>query len=169
MEWLRKHSCHLLRIGLGVIFVWFGALKFFPGMSPAEGLVAKTVCWAVDPELFIPVLGGWECAMGIGLLTGKWMRLTLLSLGAHMAGTFMPLVACPEAVWIHFPYAWTLEGQYILKNIVIIAAGLALASRITVPGNPAAERLPHRLPAAGLTDSLRWRLETASRHEGGAR
>jgi len=116
-----------LRWGLGVVFLWFGALKFVPGLSPAEALVARTVCWAVDPAWFLPLLATWECAIGLGLLFGRYLRVTLLLMALHMAGTFLPLLVCPEDVWTRFPYAWTLEGQYILKNLVLIAAGMAVA------------------------------------------
>jgi len=117
----------VLRLGLGVVFLWFGALKFVPGLSPAEGLVARTVCWAVDPAWFLPVLAAWECAIGLGLLLGRFLPATLALMGLHMAGTFLPLVVCPETVWTRFPYAFTLEGQYIVKNLVLVAAGLVLA------------------------------------------
>jgi len=132
-DWLAWRATHLLCLALGIVFLWFGVLKFFPGLSPAEGLIEKTVGWIVDPHWFIPVLGGWECAIGLGLLLRRRLRFTLLLLGAHMAGTFLPLVVCPENVWTHFPYAWTLEGQYIVKNLVLIGAGLAVAGGLRRP------------------------------------
>ena len=126
-DWSARNALRVLRFGLGVIFLWFGALKFAPGVSPAEGLIAKTVDWAVDPAVFLKVLAVWECAMGVALLLGRLPRLTLLLFAAHMAGTFMPMGACPEQVWTTFPYALTLEGQYIIKNLVLVGAGLAVA------------------------------------------
>ena len=135
-DWLARNGVHILRLGLGVVFLWFGALKLVPGMSPAEALVAKTVSWAVDPTWFLPVLAIWECAIGLGLIVNRLQRLTLLLLFAHMPGTFMPLVVCPELVWSSFPFGWTLEGQYILKNLVFVAAGWTVL-------------LPHCLPSRG--------------------
>lgn len=135
-SWFAENGVHFLRLGLGVVFFWFGALKLFPGMSPAEGLVAETVGWVVDPTWFLPVLAVWECAIGLGLILNCMPRLTLLLLFAHMPGTFMPLVVCPELVWTDFPFGWTLEGQYIVKNFVLIGAGLTLVGRLRARADP---------------------------------
>ena len=128
-DWMARHGLTVLRIGLGIVFFWFGILKFFPGLSPAEGLVRSTV-YFVDPDLFIPVLAAWETLIGIGLLTGKAMRLTLLLLFLQMPGTALPLVILPDVVWTAFPHGLTLEGQYIIKNLVLIGAGLVLGARV---------------------------------------
>ena len=128
-RWMAAHGLFVLRIGLGMVFFWFGMLKFFPGLSPAEGLVRNTV-YFVDPDLFIPVLAAWETLIGIGLLTGKYMRLTLLLLFLQMPGTALPLVVLPEVVWTAFPYGLTLEGQYIIKNLVLIGAALVLGAHV---------------------------------------
>ena len=128
-RWMAAHGLFVLRIGLGIVFFWFGMLKFFPGLSPAEELVRNTV-YFVDPDLFIPVLAGWETLIGIGLLTGKYMRLTLLLLFLQMPGTALPLVVLPEIVWTAFPHGLTLEGQYIIKNLVLIGAGLVLGAHV---------------------------------------
>jgi uncharacterized membrane protein YphA (DoxX/SURF4 family) len=94
-HWMARNGLFILRIGLGVIFLWFGALKLFPGLSPAEVLVRKTT-YFVDPDWFIPVLALWEMSIGIGLiLGGKFMRLTLLLLFLQMPGTALPLVVLP--------------------------------------------------------------------------
>jgi len=148
-RWSSRNAVHVLRVGLGVVFVWFGALKFQPGLSPAEGLIARTVGWAVDPAVFIPVLAAWECAMGLALLLGRFPRLTLLALGAHMSGTFMPLVACPDEVWTVFPHVLTLEGQYIFKNLVLVGAGLAVADHLR--RQPARVRPPRRNTQGAVT------------------
>jgi len=140
--WFARNGLRILRVGLGVVFLWFGVLKFFPGMSPAEALIEETVRWAVDPALFKPLLAVWECAIGIGLILRRCCRLTLLALFAHMAGTFMPLFTCPHAVWSEFPHALTLEGQYILKNIVLIGAAIVLFGSLQAetPAEAAGER-----------------------------
>ena len=78
-QWMAKYGPVTLRIGLGIIFFWFGALKFFPGLSPAEELVRHTV-YFVDPDVFIPILATWEVLIGLGLIAGKFMRTTLLLL-----------------------------------------------------------------------------------------
>jgi hypothetical protein len=84
----------------------------------------------VDPDLFLPLLAIWEMVIGLGLIFGVFMRLTLLLLFLQMGGTALPLVVLPEAVWTHFPYGLTLEGQYIVKNMVIIGAALVLGATV---------------------------------------
>ena len=128
-EWMAKYGLKILRIGLGVVFFWFGVLKFFPGLSPAENLVRNTI-YFIHPDLFIPVLALWESIIGIGLITGKYMRFTLLLLFLQMPATAMPIFILPDVVWTAFPYGLTLEGQYIIKNIVLISAGLVLGATV---------------------------------------
>ena len=128
-SWMAKYGLAILRIGLGVVFFWFGVLKFFPGMSPAEDLVRNTV-YFIDPDLFIPVLAAWESLIGLGLITGKFMRLTLLLLFLQMPGTALPIVILPDVVWNSFPFQLTLEGQYIIKNLVLIGGGLVLGATV---------------------------------------
>ena len=101
----------------------------FPGLSPAEDLVRNTIFF-VDPDLFLPVLALWEMAIGVGLIVGKWMRLTLLLLFLQMPGTVLPLFILPETTWQHVPYSPTMEGQYIIKNLVLIGAGLVLGATV---------------------------------------
>ncbi|WP_420645854.1 DoxX family membrane protein [Candidatus Leptofilum sp.] len=127
--WMARYGMVIMRIGLGIIFFWFGALKLVPGLSPAEELVRNTT-YFVNPDWFIPVLAVWEMAIGLGLIVGKFMRLTLLLLFLQMPGTALPLVVLPEAVWTQFPYGLTLEGQYIIKNLVLIGAGLVLGGTV---------------------------------------
>ena len=128
-HWMADTGLSVLRIGLGVIFLWFGVLKFFPGLSPAEELVRNTI-YFVDPDLFIPVLASWECLIGIGLICGKFLRITLFLLFLQMPGTAMSLIILPDVVWTIFPYGLTLEGQYIVKNLVLIGAGLVLGGTV---------------------------------------
>ncbi len=127
--WMARYGLVIMRVGLGIVFFWFGALKLFPGFSPAEDLVRNTV-YFIDPDLFIPVLAIWEMLIGLGLVFGKYMRVTLLLLFLQMPGTALPLVLLPEVVWTHFPLGLTLEGQYIVKNLVLIGAGLALGGTV---------------------------------------
>lgn len=127
--WMAKYGLTILRIGLGIVFLWFGVLKFFKGLSPAEELVRNTV-YFFDPDIFIPVLAAWESLIGIGLITGKYLRVTLLLLFLQMPGTALPLLILPEKVWTVFPYGLTLEGQYIVKNLVLIGAGLVIGATV---------------------------------------
>jgi len=128
-NWMARAGLKFLRIGLGIVFFWFGILKFFPGLSPAEELVRNTI-YFLDPNTFIPILAAWETLIGFGLITGKFMRLTLLLLFLQMPGTALPLIILPDIVWNIFPYGLTLEGQYIIKNLVLIGAGIALGGTV---------------------------------------
>ena len=135
--WMARHSILLTRIALGIIFTWFGALKFFPALSPAEELAARTIerltGGAVAAPASLYLLATWEVLIGLGLLTGRLLRLTLLLLFVQMIGTLLPLVFFPSETFTRFPFAPTLEGQYIIKNLVLIGAGLVVGA--TVRGN----------------------------------
>ena len=126
--WMRRHGHAFLRVSLGVVFIWFGALKPL-GMSSAAPLVAKTVYW-FDPGVFVPILGWWEVAIGLGLLWRPMVRVALLLLFLQMPGTFLPLVLLPEICFERVPFAPTLEGQYIIKNLVLISAGIVLGGAV---------------------------------------
>jgi len=124
----------LLRVSLGIIFFWFGVLKFFPGFSPAQELATRTISiltfGVIPPNVSILVLATWECLIGLGLLLGVFMRATLLLLFLQMLGTIAPLFLFPQEVFTHLPYAPTLEGQYIIKNIVLVSAGLVIGATV---------------------------------------
>jgi uncharacterized membrane protein YphA (DoxX/SURF4 family) len=132
--WMADHGVLLLRLSLGVIFLWFGALKFFPGLSPAQDLAARTIdamtFGNVPMRAAIVILAAWECLIGIGLLVGKMLRFTLLLLWLQMLGTVTPAFLFPAEVFVHFPYALTLEGQYIVKNLVLVTAGLVIGATV---------------------------------------
>jgi len=123
-----RWSIPALRAALGIVFVWFGGLKVL-GVSPAADLVAATV-YVVPAALFVPVLGVWEVLIGLCLLYRPLTRAGLLLLALQLPGTFLPLVLLPEVVYVTFPYALTVEGQYIIKNLVIIAAALVIGSTV---------------------------------------
>jgi uncharacterized membrane protein YphA (DoxX/SURF4 family) len=128
-KWMADYGMLILRVGLGIVFLWFGVLKFFKGLSPAEELVRNTV-YLFDPDSFIIVLAVWESLIGIGLITGKFLRTILLLLFLQMPGTALPLVILPEKLWTVFPYGLTLEGQYIIKNLVLMGAGLVIGATV---------------------------------------
>ncbi len=128
-RWMARYGIPFLRISMGVVFIWFGALKLVPDLSPAEGLIRDTVP-LVPMSVFIPFLAIWEIAIGIGFVTGRWMRATILLLFLQMPGTISPIVLNPDAVWNIFPYGLTLEGQYIVKNLVLISAALVIGATV---------------------------------------
>lgn len=126
--WMERYGLFLLRISLAVIFIWFGILKPL-GMSPAEELVKKTVYW-FPPDLFVPILGIWEVLIGIFLLFRPLIRGALFLLFLQMPGTMLPLVLLPDACFTQFPIGLTLEGQYIIKNLVLISAAIVVGGTV---------------------------------------
>ncbi len=132
--WMARHGVGLARIALGVVFLWFGAIKFVPGLSPAADLAGRTIeaitFGLVTPNVGVPILAAWECLVGLGLLTGYQLRVTLLLLFVQMPGTMMPLLLFPEETFRIFPYAPTLEGQYIIKNVVLVSAAIVVGATV---------------------------------------
>jgi uncharacterized membrane protein YphA (DoxX/SURF4 family) len=124
--WMARRGVLLTRIALGIVFLWFGAIKFVPEWSPAAELATRTITMLsfgmVPPSLSLPLLAAWESLIGLGLLSGRFLRTTLLLLFVQMPGTMMPLFLFPDEAFRAFPYAPTLEGQYIIKNLVLVGA-----------------------------------------------
>jgi uncharacterized membrane protein YphA (DoxX/SURF4 family) len=133
-RWMADHGLLLMRLALGVVFLWFGALKFFPGLSPAETLAGRTIetlsLGYISAGTAVVILAVWECLIGLGLLIGRFMRATLALLFLQMLGTLTPLVLFPSETFLAFPYAPTLEGQYIIKNAVLIAGAVILGATV---------------------------------------
>jgi len=131
---LARLGIPVLRVGLGIVFLWFGVLKFAPGLSPADDLAARTIerlsLGLVGPTISVPILATWESLIGLGLLSGRFLRATLLLLVVQMLGTLTPLVLFPAETFQVFPIAPTLEGQYILKNVVLIGAGMVVGATV---------------------------------------
>lgn len=133
-NWMARYGIVLLRISLGIVFFWFGVLKFFPDLSPAQDLATRTIniisFGLITPNVSIILLAIWECTIGLGLIFGIFMRATLLLLFLQMLGTITPVFFFPQEVFTRIPYAPTLEGQYIIKNIVLISAGLVIGATV---------------------------------------
>jgi uncharacterized membrane protein YkgB len=131
---MQRYGITLLRLSVGVVFLWFGALKFFPALSPAEELATRTISTLtfgiVPPSLSLPVLAAWEVLIGLGLISSRFLRATLLLLWLQMLGTITPLFLFPSETFSVFPIAPTLEGQYIIKNLVLVSAGLVIGATV---------------------------------------
>lgn len=126
----RRYSLLILRIALGIVFIWFGALKVFDA-SPVAGLVAETLPF-LSPRVAVLCLGAVEVIIGLGLLTGWAIRVTLLLFFAQMAGTFLIAAVRPGLIFVDGnPLLLTVLGEFLLKNVVLIAGGLAIVA--TVP------------------------------------
>lgn len=130
---MRSASRPAIRLSFGVIFIWFGILKPLH-LSPAEGLLKATVTWLpfISPDNWLIMIGWWEVIIGIFFLFQKTTRLAIILLFTQMVGTFMPLIFLPEITFqsgnILLP---TMEGQYIMKNLMIISAALVLGGELT--------------------------------------
>lgn len=138
--WLNRYSIDILRISLGLVFLGFGALKFI-GVSPAEDLAVRTLTTLsmglLPDQAALLVVAATECFVGVTLTTGRFVRTGLLVLAAAMAGILSPLVLFTSEL---FPGgAPTFEAQYVLKDIVLVAAGLVVGARALgarlVPGD----------------------------------
>jgi uncharacterized membrane protein YphA (DoxX/SURF4 family) len=118
---------------IGLIYIWFGLLKFFPGLSPAELLAANTLdalaMGLLPKEGLLLGLATFEVLLGILLVIRVRSKLIIAALLLHMLGTFMPIVIFPDEVFSAPPFGFTIVGQYIMKNFVIIGAALVLYSK----------------------------------------
>jgi uncharacterized membrane protein YkgB len=128
-QWMAVYGVLLLRISVGIVFFWFGALKLIPGASPAEDLIRESLPF-LPMNIFIPFLAVWEMAIGLGFISGKLMRLTILLMFLQMGGAVSPIFLNPKAVFVAFPFVLTLEGQYIVKNIVLISAAIVIGATV---------------------------------------
>jgi len=129
VRFMHTYGIRLIRISLGVVFIWFGMLKLI-GRSPVAQLIAQTVYW-VRPEVVVPCLGVWEVVVGFGLLVRRVLRLTLLLFWLQLAGTFLVLLLRPDIAFQGGnPFLLTTEGEFVIKNLVLIAGGLVVGSTV---------------------------------------
>ena len=136
---LRPYVLPALRVLLGIVFIWFGALKVAE-VSPVAALVAGTLPWA-PADLVVPLLGGVEVVLGLGLVVGVFLRLVLPALAAHLAGTFLTFVMLPGLMFRHHdPLLLTADGEFVLKNLVLISATLVLVVYARPQPTPASAR-----------------------------
>ena len=128
-KFMSKWGITFLRYSLGLIYIWFGILKPF-GLSPAQELIENTVYWFDNPKTFVPILGWWEVVIGLTMCIKPLIRVSIFLLFIQMPGTFLPLILLPEVCFNNFPFGLTLEGQYIIKNLIIISAALVVGSTV---------------------------------------
>lgn len=132
VTWLRRTSVTLMRLVLGVLFVWFGALKVI-GHTPATELIVGTI-YLFDAATFVRLLGVVEVLLGIGFLTNRAMRLVLLLFAGLMVGTLLTFVMLPDLMFAGSnPLLITVEGGYVAKNVVLLVAGMVVASQLHPP------------------------------------
>jgi uncharacterized membrane protein YphA (DoxX/SURF4 family) len=120
-------SISLARIALFIVYFWFGILKVFD-LSPASPLVQQlfeaTMPFMPFPT-FLVLFGLFECLIAILFLFPRTTRVAAVLLAIHMVTTIMPLFMVPDATWTSM-FVPTLEGQYIIKNILIISAAITI-------------------------------------------
>jgi uncharacterized membrane protein YkgB len=147
-----RHGLRLLRVSLGAVFIWFALPKFAPGLSAMDPLAVDTITALSlgtvtgDPARLL--LATLEAAIGAGLLAGRAMPLVSVALLGHLAGTFTPLLLFADRMWTA-PLVPGLEAQFILKNLVLVAAGIAVIGAHRAGGH-AAGPAPVRAAAAAL-------------------
>jgi uncharacterized membrane protein YkgB len=122
-----------LRVSIGLVFVWFGLLKVLD-VSPVSDLVARTVYW-LDPGFVVPALGAFEIVVGAMLILNRWLRVALALFAGQMIGTFLVFLIVPEVAFRDGnPLLLTVEGEFVIKNLVLLAAGMVIGSRVRAVG-----------------------------------
>lgn len=171
-RWLVAHSITVMRVSLGLVFVVFGALKFFPNLSPIEGLATRTTTaltlGLVPPSVGLVMIAALEVVIGLCFVTGRYLRIGVWLMGAQMIGAMSPLVLFPGELFSGVLHAPTLVAQYILKDVVLVAVGMVLASTWSgarIVAEPKSmrstlrARAPHvrvaRIDAPNVTEPLR--------------
>jgi uncharacterized membrane protein YkgB len=145
-----RYTVPLLRISLGIVYIWFGALKVADA-TPVGQLVAKTVPFLPE-KIFVPGLGVFEVLLGLGLIVGRYLGIVALLMCAHLAGTFLVLVTQPQEAFVHGNVLMlSMTGEFVVKNVVLITAGLLLATRPRVP-EPRHARHRAAQPATHVVD-----------------
>lgn len=134
IRFMHSSGIPFLRVALGIVFLWFGSLKLF-NVSPVEDLIAQTYFF-FPTDAFMMVLGAWEVLIGIGLLFKLSLRVTLAFLWIQMAGTILSPLLDPK---IFFQSGnlllLTTEGEFVVKNLVLIAAGIVIGGYEVEPNN----------------------------------
>jgi uncharacterized membrane protein YphA (DoxX/SURF4 family) len=133
VEWAEANSFHLLRLSIGIIYIMYGVLKFFPNHSPAEQLAVDTIqklsmnLFSGAPALFS--LAIMETLIGLCFIFRYHLKWVICLAVGHMLGTFLPLFFFPEQAFTAAPISFSLVGQYIIKNLVIVSALFVLYLR----------------------------------------
>lgn len=137
-RWLMRYSVVALRISMGAVYLGFGILKYFPGVSPAESLVLAVthllsfeLVPAVIPNGVVMVLlATLECTIGLLLITGRWLRVAIYLLGAQLVGILSPAVLLAGREFAGPHHMPTLEGQYVLKDVILLTVAMVIATTV---------------------------------------
>lgn len=137
-RWLMRHSITALRISMGAVYLGFGILKYFPGVSPAQDLALATthlLSFGLVPALVpdsaaMVLIATLECTVGLLLITGRWLRLTISLLAIHLVGILSPIVLLTGRMFDGPHHMPTLEGQYVLKDVIVLTAAMVIATTL---------------------------------------
>ncbi len=133
-RWLLLHSVTLLRISLGAVFLGFGILKFFPNVSPAQSIAIQTMAklsfGLVPANISIVFVASLECVIGLCFITGQFLRIAVWLLLFELIGILSPVVLLPGELFTGPFHAPNLLGQYVLKDVILAAAGMVIASSL---------------------------------------
>lgn len=134
VQWLIAHSIAILRVSLGAVFFAFGLLKFFPGVSPAQDLVEHTTdiltLGLVPGPVALVGVAALECAIGLCLISGRGLRAAVYLLSVQLIGILSPVVLLAARLFDGPHGAPTLEGQYVLKDVILVGAALVIAATV---------------------------------------
>jgi uncharacterized membrane protein YkgB len=133
IAWSKKYTLTFSRIAISIVYVWFGMLKVFD-VSPASPLVTAllakvTFLQGTNPDAFVAVFGMTEVVIGLMFLVPRLERLAVFALALHMIAVTLPLVLLPDLAWSGF-LAPTLEGQYVIKNVLLLAAAIDVLANL---------------------------------------
>ncbi len=131
IAWMQRYGLTLLRISLGIVFLWFGALKIF-GVSPVVSIISRTYFF-FPTDTFVMILGVWEAIIGLGLIFKIALRWTLGLLWLQMAGTFVALVLDPTLFFNGNVLLLTTEGEFVVKNLVLVTAAIVIGGSEVKP------------------------------------
>ncbi|MDH3316613.1 MAG: hypothetical protein OER43_12730 [Gammaproteobacteria bacterium] len=126
------HFVH--RISLGTLFIWFGLLKPL-GHKTTTSILAHSIYWG-DPDTIVAILGWWEVAIGVCLIIRPLVRVAILLLVIRLPGVILAFILKPDVCFYSFPFAPTPEGQYLIKDLVIFIATLAIAGGLRYEKRP---------------------------------
>lgn len=130
----QRYAHRVHRISVGILYLWFGLLKPF-GQETATSLLAHTIYWG-DPAFMVLVLGWWEVLIGVCLVVRSWVRIAVFLLVLRLPGILLAFILEPEILFVSFPFAPTPEGQYLIKDLTLFLATLAIAGLLDEESTP---------------------------------
>lgn len=133
-HWLDRYSVPVLRVCLGIVILGFGVLKYFPGVSPAQGIVLavnRILTFGLIPDqVTLPLFATVEAVIGLSLITGWGLRVVIYPLAVWVLAILSPLFLLTGELFSGPYHAPTLLGQYVFKDIILLAAVLVVAADV---------------------------------------